>query len=483
MHRVRLRRLLRSTFKRKRGFSWLGGVGAIVAAVGGIVLSQGQTHAHPVVHTTPVTPVAQLATPASGTLQHGPLTLNASWDRTAVLAHGNRIARMEVTLNADGTVTERTPIAMAIVVDTSGSMSGEKIQQAQNAVLQTVERMNDQDQLAIVAYNSSARMVVPFGAVGTRRALIRSSVLQMGAGGGTQIPNGMALGYQALEEAPTRFARRIVLLSDGIDGSGIGAPGAKSRAQTYRHAGVTTSALGIGLDYDETFLMAVAEGGRGEYAFLANGSELNAFLSRELNRASNTVADAIAVNVNLPAGFSLVRALGSSVEGNRVPIGPMSAGEQRRVTLEIQTLAADPGAMPAVELVMSYRKSELSFASATLPLQLSAVATQTEADASRVADVFARAEASRLEIDQQRAITLWQNGDRAGASQLAQGNAAALRELEALAPSPALTNQIAEVERDSERFQNVAPASAAGRSFRLRSNSRRRARINTGSWQ
>lgn len=490
MHRVRVRRLLRSALKRpfaaRRGFGWLGGLSAIVAAIGGIVLSQSQTHASPPLHPQPEpVPLSHVSAngPASGTIQHGPLTLAASWDRAAVLAHGTRVARMELTLNATGAAEERTPIAMAIVVDTSGSMGGEKIEQARNAVLQTIGRMREADQVAVVAYDSSARMVVPLGPVGTRRSLIRSSVLQMGAGGGTEIPNGMALGYQALEEVPTRFARRIVLLSDGIDGSGIGPQGARERSETYRAAGVTTSALGIGLDYDETFLMAVAAGGRGEYAFLADGSELNAFLTHELDRATTTVADAIAVEVALPEGFALSDVLGSTLEGNRVPIGPMSAGEQRRVTVDLVAVVGDPGALPPVTLSMHYRDSDMPFSSAGLPLHLASVATQAEADASRIPDVFARAEAAQLELDQQRAVTLWQNGDTAAASQLAVGNASALRELQALAPSEALSNQLAEVEADTTRFQNVAPASADGRRFRLRSNARRASRIVTGTWQ
>ena len=485
MHRVRARRLVRSLVKRPRGFGWLGGVSALVAAVGGIVLSQSSTHAAPPHHAVSPPAVVHVSPfgPAAGTIQHGPLTLDASWDRTAVLAHGARVARMELTLQARGEAPERTPIAMAIVVDTSGSMSGAKLEQARNAVLQTIERMRDADRVAVIAYDSVARMVVPLGEVGTRRALIRSSVIQIAAGGGTQIPNGLALGHQALEEVPTRFARRIVLLSDGIDDSGVGAHGARTLSESYRNAGVSTSALGIGLDYDEAFLMAVAAGGRGEYAFLADGSELHAFLGRELDRATTTVADAIAVDLVLPPGFELGDAFGSTVEGRRVPIGPMSAGEQRRVTLEVIAHAADPGALPPVQLAMSYRSADVPFTSPTLALHLGAVATEADAETSVIPDVYARAEAARLEMEQQRAVTLWRNGDTHAASQLALGNAVALRELQALAPSEALSNQLAEVEQDNTRFQNVAPASEAGRRFRLSSNARRRARVVTGTWQ
>ncbi len=129
-------------------------------AVAGIVLLQTPK--------TRAAPEPQVVVPPDSNLrsthtevQLGAVHAVASLARGAVLAHGERPLLLEVSLSADDDARHpRPPIAMSIVLDTSGSMTGEKISQARRAVAQTIERMQDGDQVALIAYSSSARVVL-----------------------------------------------------------------------------------------------------------------------------------------------------------------------------------------------------------------------------------------------------------------------------------------------------------------------------------
>src|SRR6185503_1775872 len=189
-------------------------VSAVVLATGGLVLFR-----------TSATSIASpLGTHASGNAATfvGPgLHGSVSVSQTAVLAGGDRDVYAEVKLSADPAerAEGRAPFALAIALDTSGSMYGEKIEQAKRAVIELVRDMRDDDEIAVIRYSSSASIVQPLARVGDVRSTLATQVRQIEADGGTAIPQGMHAAMNALEEAGRGRVRRIVLASDGLDSS------------------------------------------------------------------------------------------------------------------------------------------------------------------------------------------------------------------------------------------------------------------------
>ncbi|HJL03182.1 MAG TPA: VWA domain-containing protein [Polyangiaceae bacterium LLY-WYZ-15_(1-7)] len=491
-----LMRLARRARARRRapGAPYAAALGAAALAVAGLVLVQpppatGAPPSPPPSASPPASPSAptQAATSAPATtLRQGPLTARVQLSQGAVMTGADRLA-MTLELTADDVDVERPPVSLALVLDVSGSMSGEKLGQAKRAVTDTVARMRDGDQLALITYDSTSRVVVPLGPVGARRGAIAAAVTRIAAGGGTQIPDGLALGERALRDAPDAHVRRIVLVSDGIDGSGLGPDGVGALVRGWTPRGVSVASLGIGLDYDERFLTAVADAGRGAYAFLQSGAELEPFLVKELDRAGSTVAENVAIDLAFAGDLRITAAHGAEVQpgSTRVPFGPMAAGETRLVVLEIASRAERAGPLGDVRASLRFRDraGDVPAAIEGAPLSLVAVGDAAAVEASRDPATWAQAEAIRLEREQARAIERWRAGDGAAAAALATSNAAGLRELQAHHDSPWIRQQLAEVEADAERFERMPAASAEGRAYGLRSNARRRARVQTGVYQ
>ena len=150
--------------------------------------------------------------------------------------------------------------------------------------------------------------------------------------------------------ADGRFVRRLVLISGGRDGAGLPLHTVPDPVRSRANEGLTASALGVGLDYDESFMTNVADAGRGNYAFLERGAELYAFLGKELDQATRTVVDGVVAELTLPEGFRLVRALGVEHEGStgtvRLPVGALlllitTLGKARRMISTAREGGAD----------------------------------------------------------------------------------------------------------------------------------------------
>src|SRR5690606_8128131 len=192
------------------------------------------------------------------------------------------------------------------------------------------------------------------------RETLHSQIDMLQAGGGTNIPAGLSSAAEALSSAPPSMVRRLVLISDGLDGSGLAPQQVQAAVRARAGAGMTTSSLGVGVDYDERFLTGVADAGRGNYDLVAQGRALTAFLGRELEQASATVADRTELTLRLPAGWRLAEAWGAELSGDRVPLGALFSGERRRVTVRFEIAAGAPGTASDLALALGYHAVENS---------------------------------------------------------------------------------------------------------------------------
>ncbi len=469
--------------------------GCVALAAGGVVLLRAPRAGvtAPTTTTTTTVTVERPAGPARAPRRtvHGPqLSATVALSQGSIGRRGGHVYAV-VDIDADRRAEDvrRAPIAMALVVDVSGSMAGEKMAQARGAVLDTLAGMRDDDRIALVTYSDSANVVQPLARVGDVRSRLQAVVPTLDTISGTNIPAGLEAGAAALGDGGGGdLVRRVVLVSDGRDGSGQSLDRVANSVRLRSDRGVTLSSLGVGADYDEAYMSRVADAGRGNYEFLRDGVQLRAFLGRELNAAERTNVDRAAVDLELPAGWSLARAYGVEAETRgthlRLPVGAMSAGDHRRVVLDL-VVAGDTDAATAGSLgaSLSWRavpeRRDVRVAVEALPLGL--VDDPAAALASREPAVFADAESIALAARQQDAVQAWRDGRVAEAESISQGNVLALEQLQAAAPTAARAAQIRSYNTDRANFNSMSAASDEGRAFGLGSNAVHRRAMRSGS--
>jgi Ca-activated chloride channel homolog len=442
---------------------------AVVLATGGLVLFKSPASAFPGDGPRVFAPLAagKNSTTFSGPRAHGMVSLShanvLSGSSTSVFADVRLIA------DADDVARARAPISMAVVLDTSGSMSGEKIDEAKRSVLRLLAEMRDDDEIAVVRYSDDSEVLQRLARVGDVRSSLSSRIRGLDAGGGTNIPSGLSKGLRALDETSRGRVRRIVLVSDGLDGSRTQA---ESLARSGFGAGVTVSSLGVGLDFDESYMGSIAQVGHGNFAFVKDGASLATFLRRELEETSSTTVENARVRLELPPGVRFVGAtgadatvvgtIGSTVE---LTMGSLFAGDERRVIVELSVApASDPLAIGTHASWAPVGGSTTTVTAAAL--RLVPTTHLAEVEASRDGAVLANATSVIASKRQIEAANAYAQGDVARADRIVQQNE---RELSAaIAAAPPAVAQAIEKQKSSysaarESFNRVAPSSAEGK--------------------
>ncbi|MDP6115850.1 MAG: VWA domain-containing protein [Planctomycetota bacterium] len=154
---------------------------------------------------------------------------------------------------------ERVSTALVLVIDRSGSMSGQKIELCKSAAISTVELMSSKDYIGIVAFDSQARWIVPITKVKSPSS-ISSQISTINAGGGTNIHPGMVEGRQALNSVRAKVKHMIVLTDGHTGGSGYQALAAQIHSEK-----TTISTVGVGGGADIGLLQSIAAAGGGQF--------------------------------------------------------------------------------------------------------------------------------------------------------------------------------------------------------------------------
>lgn len=305
-----------------------------------VLLSAGAAHAESVVTTkrAPVTAPGQ-----------GLVTMTLGLDKGKLAGEKGRtlyaVAELEVV---GGDRPDRAPLALSVVLDVSGSMQGEK--KLENVVAATryvSDRLGKDDRISIVAYESKTHEVYsPDGAPDAEaagRALGKLKPL-----GGTNMEAGLRLGLERLQGLGiAKAGKRLLLLSDGQANEGIASKeGLAKIAAGVRELGGSVSTFGVGADYNEDLMAAIAEAAGGNYHVIDRGGELAAIFAKEFEELGSIVGSQARLALQLPAGLELVEAFGYPLEekdgAKRLVLRDLYHGMKTKVVLKLAVTGDAP---------------------------------------------------------------------------------------------------------------------------------------------
>jgi Ca-activated chloride channel family protein len=108
---------------------------------------------------------------------------------------------------------------IVLVVDTSGSMRGEKIEEAKAGLELFISRLLNEDRVAMVTFSDTAQVVVPLDELTKNRLQLQGAVSNIEVNGKTAMYDGLRKAREVLQADIDDRNRinAIVLLSDGAD--------------------------------------------------------------------------------------------------------------------------------------------------------------------------------------------------------------------------------------------------------------------------
>jgi Ca-activated chloride channel homolog len=295
-----------------------------------------------------------------------PVYFAGTLDRTAVLVGGPSSVRMELVIGAEpgeAASTTHVPTDLVVILDRSGSMTGEKIENARAAIRELISRLGAEDRFALVTYSYAADLAIAPAAAEDR---VRSAWLETAAGiapgGGTNLSSGLDLGLDVLERmrASGRVARAI-LISDGLANQGDATPGGLVRRASRAARGeYMLSTIGVGVDFNEYLMAALADAGTGNYYYLRDSEALASVFAGEFDAARATVASGLEVRIEPAGGVAVVDAAGYPLErtGGAVVFRPgaLFAGQERRIWVTLSVPNQTAGDHPLGSFSLAYTR-------------------------------------------------------------------------------------------------------------------------------
>ena len=240
------------------------------------------------------------------------------------------------------------PLNLALVLDRSGSMQGKKLRKALEATGIIAGMMGDGETFSLVTFNNEVRTVLP-PCKGADLKGIECVLQGIHAESNTNLCGGYLEGARNAMLAATGSMSRVVLLSDGRANEGItDITKLAAIAADTRERGITTSTYGLGNDFDEDLMTAMAESGGGAAYYIDKPADAIEVFREEMEALRNLVGSGCRVtftpNRKVVDGFSQLNTYRQESD-NTFLLGDISAVEERTLVLTIeipaQKLASD----------------------------------------------------------------------------------------------------------------------------------------------
>ena len=258
---------------------------------------------------------------------------------------------------SDKEIKDRSAVNLSLVIDRSGSMSGDKIKYVRQASIHAINMLNEQmDMVATVIYDDEIEVIYPSQKVDKEKLtrLIKEKVTDRGS---TNLHGGMMKGVEeALKSNKGSNVTRVLLLSDGLANQGVTEPEFIARdARKSFEKGMTITTLGVGADYNENLMVSIAKNGHGNYYFIEKPAQITDVFSQEFASLLSVVAKDIVMDLKPLNGVTIETAIGFDFKENRIDVNPIFTNGLSRFLFKLRIPQGKHGSgFEALEVTISY---------------------------------------------------------------------------------------------------------------------------------
>lgn len=317
---------------------------------------------------------------------------------------------------------DRPPVNLALVIDRSGSMRGDRLDKAKEAALMVVDHLGPSDILSVVTYDSDVEVLVPPAPLRDPET-VRRRIMAISDRGSTALFAGVATGIESVRRHLSKNrVNRVILLSDGIANVGPSSPGELAQLGVRAGSlGVPITTIGLGLGYNEDLMTQLALASDGNHAFAESAGDLHAIFTNELGDVLSVVAQDIIIEIELEPGIRPIRGLGRpvAIRGNKasLKLNNVYGKQKKNVLLEVEVPASRAGSQRKLaDVGVRYRNlitKKVKKVSARPTVRFSQSSREVAQRAER--EVMVTVVEALANEKQKAAIALRDKGDVAGA--------------------------------------------------------------------
>ncbi|MDF3822388.1 VWA domain-containing protein [Leptospira sp. 96542] len=259
--------------------------------------------------------------------------------------HNKSLLQIAIKTRKENDKEKEELLGISLVLDISGSMftdnkNEDSIESIKNAILE----FREGTEFSLVLFNSSSELYIPPIVISNKnRKDIIEKVKNIEFGGGTNIEDGLVLGYKAMSEFKNENSR-LILITDGISNVGITNPeeiAKKAKVEFIKGGRIST--IGLGYDVDENLLRKIAKKGNGFYYFSDNAKTLTKYLREDLTSFIKPCLYDVVLNIEENKGYKVLDVYGYTEYKNKdnqynIDIGELNVDDWRIFIVEIEKI-------------------------------------------------------------------------------------------------------------------------------------------------
>lgn len=351
-------------------------------------------------------------------------------------AQANSQRQVAVSISAIAETLGRTaPLNLCLILDHSGSMQGQPLENVKQATYKIVDSLSPGDRISIVVFDHKAKVLVPSQVI-ENPAGIKVQINRIQSNGGTAIDEGMRLGIEELAKGRKDTISQAFLLTDGENEHGDNDRCLKL-AQLAADYNLTLSTLGFGDHWNQDILEKIADGAGGSMSYIQQPEDAVGEFERLFSRVQSVGLTNAHLLLNLMPGVRLAelkpvaQVMPETVElpvtqtarETAVRLGDLMVDSPRVVLVNLYAGQLPEGKHPLIQLQVRYDDPANNQEGAlSQPLLVEATALsafKTDANPQVQQHVLALAKYRQTQI----AETKLKQGDRAGAATMLQSAA------------------------------------------------------------
>ncbi|MGD8291345.1 MAG: VWA domain-containing protein [Desulfobacterales bacterium] len=259
-------------------------------------------------------------------------------------------------------------VDMVIVLDRSGSMKGRKIEDARRAVLELLSSLSAEDRFALITYSDGVHIAADLSNVtDANRSRLASAVNNIRAGGGTNLGAGLRVGMDTLvSRSRSTNSAKVILISDGLANKGLTDVAALANiAAGAVKKEFAVSTVGVGIEFNEHLMTAIADSGTGRYYYLENPSAFAEVFQKEFYSTRTAALTAVRIHIPSTSGISLIDAAGYPIirENDDLSFYPgnLHSGQTRNLYLTLQVPTNKQRTFELDNIKLSYQYSNQAY--------------------------------------------------------------------------------------------------------------------------
>jgi len=230
-------------------------------------------------------------------------------DRLALAAGHPTTLRVLARIQAPHAQTDappRQPLHLAIVLDRSGSMSGVPLDEAKRCARYMLDGLSQGDRAAIIAFDDEVTRVASLTPATDKLTLV-SALTTIASGGSTNLHGGWRAGADELAgKLAGDDVHRVILLSDGCANAGeTELETIAGQCKALARRGVSTSTYGLGNNFNESLMLAMASAGRGNAYYGQTAADLAEPFAAEFALLTSLCARGLVLKVQAPVGVAV----------------------------------------------------------------------------------------------------------------------------------------------------------------------------------